>query len=186
MKTKHIGLTIFSVSVLLLIKSERIAGGLSEEKIAHIESRDWIGLLHGARYYIAGVGLLGLGIFAEDKISAFVSGRRRVQGVIPRSKIKFLESSDGTVVQDPSDDDLRAAAAALLTKAGDFDSWFATGAGWTIRASSNGHAVLQNVAAGFGPWYLDKQSAKDISDLWILLRAGHICEIRDRPWKLCA
>jgi len=184
MKTKHIGLSIFSVCVLLLIKSERFARSLSEEKKAEIESRDWMGLIHGARYYIAGVGLLGLGIFAEDKVSSWMRDRRRFQGIIPRSKIGFLESNDGTVVQDPSYADLRDAAIALFTKARNFESWFATGTGWSIRASSNGRAVLQNVSAGFGPWYLEKQSVTDISNLWILLHEGRISEIRDRPWKL--
>ena len=186
MKTKHIGLSIFFFCVLLLIKAERYASEMSDKDRSQLEERDWMGLLHGARFYVAGVGLLGLGMFAEDAIAARVKAKRQSKGVKSRSEVGFLEWSDGTLIENPSDIQFQEAALALSSRVEGLECWFAMGCGWTIRASKGGVAVLQNVSAGFGPWQLDGQRPDQISRLWQLLRAGRIAEIRDRPWKVVA
>ena len=73
-KQRHISLTIFAFCSVL---SARIAFYERPQELTAAEERwgvtkkndDALGMLHGLRYYIYGIGVVGLLVFAEDYVS---------------------------------------------------------------------------------------------------------------------
>jgi len=96
-KRRHIGFTIFAICSAL---SARIAlfepqphelTPAEERWGAHqIDNRDSLGLIHGLRYYIYGLGVLGLLIVVED----YFSEKSRKKKAPPRVEDDEIKPTD--------------------------------------------------------------------------------------------
>src|SRR3954471_6470086 len=109
MKNRHIGVVIFTTCAGWFLKIQ-LHMAVDGEDVDQLRRHDFFGAINGLQYYIAAVGLLGLGIVAQDVIEERIVKSRERRGILPRSKIQFLEWSDGTILECPGDEALRAAA----------------------------------------------------------------------------
>jgi hypothetical protein len=181
MKNRHIGVVIFTTCAgwFLKIQLHMAVGG---EHVDQLRKRDFFGAIDGLQYYIAVIGLFGLGIVAQDVIEERFLKNREKRGVLPRSKMQFLEWSDGTILESPNDESLRTAAKKLFAARNSLSCRFSVGNGWTIAASATGDLTLVNVYSGAGPWGLTNQTEESLVTFWLLLKSGCIPKIRDASW----
>lgn len=63
------------------------------------------------------------------------------------------------------------------------DTWLSHDSGWTVSAHVCGRVVLENVEEpGQAPCHMLGVSRERVLELWLLLAAGDIEEVKRRPW----
>jgi hypothetical protein len=89
----------------------------------------------------------------------------------------------GDTVRNPSVRQLRQLLASL-TPAGDGECVTLVRDGqWSLSASYAGLVCLENPHSGEGPWHMAGLSVTRILELWELLAAGSIEELKALPWQ---
>jgi hypothetical protein len=89
----------------------------------------------------------------------------------------------GDEVSNPSHHDLQTALAELAADDPEHpDCWLQDEDGWTLSAFGNGSLVLENVETNEGPWHARNVSREQVLQLWELLKAGSLAEIREHGW----
>jgi hypothetical protein len=89
----------------------------------------------------------------------------------------------GDSCDDPTDEQMRAALAELDTPDSEHpDCWLSDESEWSIAAFESGLVVLERFASDDETWHLKGQDRDQVLELWRLLRAGNLTEIRKRNW----
>ena len=88
----------------------------------------------------------------------------------------------GDTHDDPTDQQMRDALNELDTPDPEHpDCWLTDDSTWSIAAFASGLVILEGVA-GDETWHLKGQSKDQVLELWRLLQAGDLAEIRSRNW----
>ena len=94
-----------------------------------------------------------------------------------------LTKRRGGGISNPSHSDLQSALAELGTDDPEHpDCWLQDEDGWALSASGNGLVILENVETNEGPWHMRNVPREKVLQLWELLKAGKLIEIREYGW----
>jgi hypothetical protein len=89
----------------------------------------------------------------------------------------------GEGISDPSLTDLQSALAELDKEDPEHpDCWLQDENGWAISAFGSGLLTFENVETNEGPWHMRGVSREVALQLWELLKAGDLNQIRQRRW----
>jgi hypothetical protein len=89
----------------------------------------------------------------------------------------------GSSVPNPSASDLQSALDELGVEDGEHpDCWLEDECGWALSAFGSGLLILENVETNEGPWHMRGVSREKVLELWRLLKAGKLAEIREHAW----
>jgi nucleotide-binding universal stress UspA family protein len=62
------------------------------------------------------------------------------------------------------------------------DCWLEDECGWALSAFGSGLLILENVETNEGPWHMRGVSREKVLELWGLLKAVKLAEIREHAW----
>jgi hypothetical protein len=89
----------------------------------------------------------------------------------------------GSTVSEPSESVMRALLLSLHSSDPEHPNVSLTHESeWCISVFGSGLAVLENVETGEGPWHMQDVSSEVALQLWLMLAAGQIEQLRNKQW----